>query len=128
MSEENNDEIFEGKTFESLLKDIYTNSTRKETQIQILITELKPMIKNIGDAVIIVPLIKDYMEIAVKNDEALIKMAAIVTKASSRSGNDDGLILTDAEKEQLLGAIEVAAEDLQQHSDEIEDDIKRIEN
>jgi len=73
MSEEKQDEIFEGKTFESLLKDIYTNSSRKETQIQILITELKPMIKNIGDAVIIVPLIKDYMEIAVKNDEALIK-------------------------------------------------------
>lgn len=106
MSEEKNDEIFEGKTFESLLKDIYTNSTRKETQIQILITELKPMIKNIGDAVIIVPLIKDYMEIAVKNDEALIKMAAIVTKASSRSGSDDGLILTDAEKEQLIAQVE----------------------
>ena len=49
MSEEKTDEIFEGKTFESLLKDIYTNSTRKEAQIQILITELKPMIKNIGD-------------------------------------------------------------------------------
>ncbi len=106
MSEENNDEIFEGKTFESLLKDIYTNSTRKETQIQILITELKPMIKNIGDAVIIVPLIKDYMEIAVKNDEALIKMAAIVTKASSRSSSDEGLILTDAEKEQLIAQVE----------------------
>jgi len=106
MSEENQDEIFEGKTFESLLKDIYTNSTRKETQIQILITELKPMIKNIGDAVIIVPLIKDYMEIAVKNDEALIKMAAIVQKAYLRAGNgDDSLTLTDAEKEQLIAEV-----------------------
>tara|TARA_R100000315_G_C5124256_1_gene70979 strand:+ start:28 stop:369 length:342 start_codon:yes stop_codon:yes gene_type:complete len=106
MSEEKQDEIFEGKTFESLLKDIYTNSTRKETQIQILITELKPMIKNIGDAVIIVPLIKDYMEIAVKNDEALIKMAAIVQKAHLRSGNsEDGLMLTDAEKEQLIAEV-----------------------
>ena len=44
-------EIFEGKTFDSLLKDIYDNSKRKETQIQILITELKPMIKNIGEQV-----------------------------------------------------------------------------
>ena len=106
MSKEDTEEIFEGKTFESLLKDIYTNSTRKETQIQILITELKPMIKNIGDAVIIVPLIKDYMEIAVKNDEALIKMAAIVQKAFLRSGNgQDGLVLTDAEKEQLIAEV-----------------------
>ena len=104
--EENKNEIFEGKTFESLLKDIYTNSTRKEKQIQILITELKPMIKNIGDAVIIVPLIKDYMEIAVKNDEALIKMAAIVQKAQNRSGGDgDNLMLTEAEKEQLIAEV-----------------------
>ena len=104
---EKDKEIFEGKSFESLLKDIYDNSKRKETQIQILITELKPMIKNIGDAVIIVPLIKDYMEIAVKNDEALIKMAAIVQKAQSRTGSsDDNLMLTEAEKEQLIAEVE----------------------
>ncbi len=99
-------EIFEGKTFDSLLKDIYNNSKRKETQIQILITELKPMIKNIGDAVIIVPLIKDYMEIAVKNDEALIKMAAIVQKAQGRSSTDDGLMLTEDEKQQLIDQVD----------------------
>ena len=106
MEKEKNDEIFEGKTFDSLLKDIYTNSTRKEKQIQILITELKPMIKNIGDAVIIVPLIKEYMEISVKNDDQLIKMAAIVQKANLRSGSgDENLILTDAEKEQLIAEV-----------------------
>jgi esterase/lipase len=104
MSEEK--EIFKGKTFDSLLKDIYDNSKRKESQIQILITELKPMIKNIGDAVIIVPLIKDYMEIAVKNDEALIKMAAIVQKAQGRVSDDSGLILTEDEKKQLIEQVE----------------------
>ena len=108
---EDKKEIFEGQTFEGLLKDIYTNSKRKETQIQILITELKPMIKNIGDAVIIVPLIKDYMEIAVKNDEALIKMAAIVQKAQNRSVGEDGnLLLTEAEKEQLIAQVEKVGE------------------
>ncbi len=99
-------EIFEGKTFESLLKDIYNNSKRKETQIQILITELKPMIKNIGDAVIIVPLIKDYMEIAVKNDEALIKMAAIVQKAQNRGGDGENILLTEDEKKQLIDQVQ----------------------
>lgn len=99
-------EIFAGKTFDSLLKDIYDNSKRKETQIQILITELKPMIKNIGDAVIIVPLIKDYMEIAVKNDEALIKMAAIVQKAQGRTNDEGSLMLTEEEKKQLIEQVE----------------------
>jgi len=61
------------------------------------------MIKNIGDAIIIVPLIKDYMEIAVKNDEALIKMAAIVQKAQNRSSNTgDSLMLTEQEKRDLI--------------------------
>ena len=108
MEEKN--EIFKGKTFDSLLKDIYDNSKRKETQIQILITELKPMIKNIGDAVIIVPLIKDYMEIAVKNDEALIKMAAIVQKAQGRTTGEGSLLLTEEEKQQLIDQVEKVGE------------------
>ena len=100
---EDKNEIFKGKTFDGLLEDIYNNSKKKEQQIQILITELKPFIKNVGDAIIIVPLIKDYMEIAVKNDEALIKMAAIVQRASTRSSSgDDNSFLTEEEKEQLM--------------------------
>tara|TARA_R110001583_G_scaffold13766_4_gene58737 strand:- start:42884 stop:43222 length:339 start_codon:yes stop_codon:yes gene_type:complete len=107
---EKTSEIFKGKTFDSLLKDIYDNSKRKETQIQILITELKPMIKNLGDAVIIVPLMKDYMEIAVKNDEALIKMAAIVQKAQGRSTDEGSLLLTEEEKQQLIDQIQKIGE------------------
>lgn len=106
MSQET-EEIFRGKSFKDLLEDIYNNSKKKEAQIQILITELKPMIKNIGDAIIIVPLIKDYMEIAVKNDEALIKMAAIVQKAQNRNhSSEDGLVLTESEKRQLMEQVE----------------------
>tara|TARA_R100001015_G_C4591912_1_gene147374 strand:- start:665 stop:1009 length:345 start_codon:yes stop_codon:yes gene_type:complete len=109
MSQET-EEIFEGKSFKDLLEDIYNNSKKKEAQIQILITELKPMIKNIGDAIIIVPLIKDYMEIAVKNDEALIKMAAIVQKAQGRNNSsEDGLILTESEKRELMEQVEKVA-------------------
>ena len=110
MSEEQQ-EIFKGKSFKDLLEDIYNNSKKKETQIQILITELKPMIKNIGDAIIIVPLIKDYMEIAVKNDEALIKMAAIVQKAQTRSSSaNDDLVLTEQEKRQLMEEVDKVVE------------------
>ncbi len=108
MSEQT-EEIFKGKSFKDLLEDIYNNSKKKEAQIQILITELKPMIKNIGDAIIIVPLIKDYMEIAVKNDEALIKMAAIVQKAQNRTSSEDGLVLTEQEKRQLMEQVEKVA-------------------
>ena len=102
-----NNEIFEGKTFSGLMKDIYENSRKKEAQINDLIKQLQPMIKNMGDATILVPIIKEYMEVAVKNDEHLIKMAAIVQRAESRGTSDNsGVLLTEAEKRQLLEAVE----------------------
>lgn len=100
------DKIFEGKSFEGLLKDIYDNSAKKEKQINELILQLQPMIKNMGDATILVPIIKEYLEVSVKNDEHLIKMAAIVQRAMTRddSGKSEGL-LTESEKRQLLDTV-----------------------
>ena len=100
-------EIFKGKSFSDLLKDIYKNSAEKEKQIKILIGELKPLIRNIGDATIIVPLIKEYMEIGVKNDEQLVKMAAVVQRAVAANKNSDSneFSLSDEEKKQLLDEI-----------------------
>jgi hypothetical protein len=97
-------EVFDGKSFSSLLEDIYKNSRKKELQINSLITELKPLIQNIGDATIIVPLIKEYLDVAVKNDDALVRMAAIVQRAMARndSGDLDALLLTEEEKKQLI--------------------------
>ena len=100
------DNIIEGKSFEGLLKDIYDNSAKKEKQINELILQLQPMIKNMGDATILVPIIKEYLEVSVKNDEHLIKMAAIVQRAMIRetTGNSEGL-LTESEKRQLLDTV-----------------------
>ena len=100
-------ELFEGKSFSNLLEDIYKNSKKKEIQINTLISELKPLISNIGDATIIVPLIKEYLDVAVKNDDALVRMAAIVQRAMSRSdsGELDALLLTEDEKKQLMETI-----------------------
>lgn len=102
----NQQEVFKGKTFSSLLKDIYTTTKGKEAQINSLISELKPLINNIGDATIIVPLIKEYMEVAVKNDEHLIKMASVVQRAMARTEMSGGdFQLTDEEKKQLLDTV-----------------------
>tara|TARA_R110001632_G_scaffold33443_3_gene85600 strand:+ start:1872 stop:2252 length:381 start_codon:yes stop_codon:yes gene_type:complete len=99
----NEQELFKGKSFSSLLKDIYTTTKNKEKQINILISELKPLVKNIGDATIIVPLIKEYLEVGVKNDEHLVKMAAVVQRAMTRTEAGGGdFLLTESEKQQLL--------------------------
>ena len=73
--------VFKKKKFSDILSEIYDNQKKKESQISGLISELKPLINDIGDATLIVPLIKEYMEIGVRNDEQLIKMATIVQRA-----------------------------------------------
>ena len=52
--------IFEGKSSSDVFKEIYNNSKKKDKQINSLIAELKPLIQNIGDAPVVVPLIKEY--------------------------------------------------------------------
>ena len=100
--------IFDDKSFSDLLKEIHKNQSKKSKQLASLIAELRPLITNLGDATVVVPLIKEYMEISVKNDDQLIKMAAIVQRLSVGSTNNgDGGTLTEAEMEQLQ---EVASE------------------
>jgi hypothetical protein len=95
--------IWGKKKFSDLLKEIYENSKKKETQINALIGELKPLITDIGDATLIVPLIKEYMELGIKNDEQLIKMATIAQRAiSSGKSSEEGFGMTEEEKAQLL--------------------------
>ena len=100
-------EIFKGKSFSDLLKDIYANSQKKDRQINVLISELRPLIKNIGDATVIVPLIKEYLEVGVKNDEHLVKLAAVVQRLVSTNNKvqaetGQSWLLSEEEKQQLL--------------------------
>jgi hypothetical protein len=109
-------EIFKGKKFSDLMKDIYSNSSKKDRQINMLIGELRPLIKNIGDATVIVPLIKEYIEVGVKNDEHLVKLAAVVQRlvsTNNRVQSDTGQswILSEEEKKQLLGELDGLAQD-----------------
>ena len=78
----------------------------KEEQIRNLIENLKPFITSAGDAVIIVPLIKDYLDVSVKNDDLLIKMAGIVQRAMNTSSSEDSMLISDAEKEMLFESIQ----------------------
>ena len=98
--------IFGKKKFGDLLEEIYNNQKRREAQVTALISELKPMVSDLGDATLIVPLIKEYMEIGVKNDDALIKMATLVQRALSNTNEDGGLGISDEEKAQLLEEME----------------------
>lgn len=98
--------IFGKKKFSDLLNEIYSNQNKKSDQIAGLISELKPLVKDIGDATLIVPLIKEYLELGIKNDEQLIKMATIVQRVLNSSSGENDLGISDEEKAQLMEELE----------------------
>ena len=110
-------EIFKGKTLSDLFGEIYDNSKETKGQVKALISELKPLIENIGDATLIVPMIKEYMEIGVKNDEHLIKLATVIQRieAIQAKGSSDEMF----DFESLQGLLE--------ESEELQEEVKKVD-
>ena len=120
MSDEK--EIFDGKTFQDLTKDIYENTTKRKVQIDLLISEIHGFITTIDDVVLVAPIIKEYMDTAVRNDEHLVKLAGVLQRIISKSSgeSDESMLLSDAEKEELMGTLQDTVDDLQRESEKLE--------
>ena len=125
----NDYEIFEGKTLSDVFKDIYDNSKTNKQQLEVLMKEVVGFIKDGDTAVQIIPMLKEYLEINVKNDEQLVKLATIgqrITAAEKRiSDSGDEFGLSEQEKQQLMDAIESDVQELQIKKDEIESSISK---
>jgi len=113
------DEIFEGKSFQDLTHDIYKNTSDRKKQIDLLISEIHGFITTIDDVVLVAPIIKEYMDVAVKNDEHLVKLASVIQRILAKSsGNaEDSLLLSEQEKEDLINALQDDVDDLQKIND-----------
>jgi hypothetical protein len=105
------------------MSDVYHNSKKKDRQLNQLISQLQPLIKKASDAMVIVPLIKEYMDVAVKNDDHLIKLAAIVQRYISTKQTISGAegLLSDEDKKQLLQLAE------ETYEEELDEEIKKID-
>ena len=116
--------IFKDKTLSDIFGEIHENQHTTKSQIKSLIGELKPLIENIGDATLIVPMIKEYMEIGVKNDEALIKMAAIIQRIeSAQAKGSDGEMWDPSELASLLENSEEVKSEVEQIKERDEEDV-----
>lgn len=114
------DEIFKGTSFSDLMSDVYHNSKKKDRQMNQLIASLQPLIKNASDATVVMPLIKDILDVSIKNDDHLVKLTAIVQRYISTKQTITGAdsLLSDEEKQQLL---RVAEQTLSSDLDELDD-------
>tara|TARA_R110000824_G_scaffold135478_1_gene298760 strand:+ start:357 stop:791 length:435 start_codon:yes stop_codon:yes gene_type:complete len=123
------DELFKGKIFSDLMSDVYHNSKKKDRQINQLISQLQPLIRNASDATIIVPLIKEYLDVAVKNDDHLVKLTAIVQRyiSTTQTISGESSLLSEEEKLELLKVAEETFEDeLSEEIQKIDDEDKEL--
>jgi len=122
-------ELFEGKSLSSLFKDIYDNSKHNKKQLEVLVGEVAGFIKDGDMAIQLIPMIKEYLDINVKNDEQLVKLATVVQRliaAENKGGSEAEFGLSDKEKEQLLTSIDEVVVDIQKKSDEISEEIHDV--
>ena len=126
----NDPEIFGGKKFSDLLEEIHKNSSDKKVQIDLLISELTSYIQTANDVVQIVPLISQYLEVAVKNDEQLIKVATLVQRLLAVEGKtaEQSSLLTEQEKDQLLKSLDDVVVDLNKRNDSLQTDVKKVKD
>ena len=115
--------IFGDKNFSDLSQEIYENNKLKKTQIDLLIQEVHGYIQGIEDIAIVGPIIKELMDVGIKNDDNLVKLATLYQRIMSKQTVDESDVglLTEEEKEQLMASLEDVAGDLQKKNDELVD-------
>ena len=115
--------IFGDKNFSDLSKEIYENNKLKKTQIDLLIQEVHGYIQGIEDIAIVGPIIKELMDVGIKNDDNLVKLATLYQRIMSKQTVDESDVglLSEEEKEQLMASLEDVAEDLQTKRDDMVD-------
>ena len=113
--------LFGDKNFSDLSEEIYNNTKLKKTQIDLLIQEVHGYIQGIEDIAIVGPIIKELMDVGIKNDDNLVKLATLYQRIMSKQPIDESDVglLSEEEKEQLMASLEDVGEDLQKKKDEI---------
>lgn len=94
--------LFEGYSMEDLYKQVVSNTRQNRNSLKATIDKLAQYIKNILDVQMISPQISSYMNILVKNDQMLVKLATVAAKLNAISTkyyrNQDDNDLTEEDK------------------------------
>jgi len=126
------DEIkaFKDKSLGDVLEEAYERSYENKHLIEDLVDQLSDLIEDEGDAATIVPVITDYMEISVKNNEQLLQLSQVVQKmynatvrqtSQDEEGEEGSGLLSDQDKDYIRDV----AEDLEDTDyDELTDKAK----
>ena len=119
-----NSELYDGKSLADLFTEIHKNTDSKRAQNNSFIMKMVQLIRTPEDAAVIGPIVQGFLEVNVKNDEHLVRVAQIAQRIVSvgvkSNASLDGL-LSESEKEALLQDIKVEIQDLQEDVKDLDD-------
>ena len=96
--------LFGTTSLSDIFKQAHKHTKDTDKQINELIDAIKPLASsNAGSAVMLMPTVKDLIDVNVKNNDQLIKMAGIAQRASSANvSNNQDAFFDPTEIQQLL--------------------------
>lgn len=121
-------EVFEGKNLSDMFQDVYKNTENKREQINGFVKNFLKLIRTPEDAAVLGPVVKDFLDVQVKNDEHIVRLVQIAQRlVAVNSKSEEGGLLTDSEKEQLLKNVKVDFEQVISEQEELEDKLQSID-
>jgi len=120
--------IFDGKTLSDLFSDVYKNTETKRAQINQFVASMVKLIKTPEDAAVLGPVVKDFLEVNVKNDEHIVRLVQIAQRLVmvGNKTSDTGSLLSEEEKNQLLNNIKSDFETVIAEQEDIDDTIQSL--
>jgi len=116
--------IFEGKTLADMFSDVYKNTESKRAQINQFIASMVKLIRTPEDAAMLGPIIKDFLDVNVRNDEHIVRLVQIAQRlVSVNSKTNENGMLTEEEKQQLLKNVKADFETVLAEQEDFQDQI-----
>lgn len=125
-------DVFDGKKLSDILKSIHDNSINKRTDINGVIEKLVTLVTNLDDAVMLMPLVREFYDVGIKNDEQVVKVATIIQRLISadsyQNGAGEGVLLSDEEKQQLMKNADINTEvnDMESEQKKIDEEFTSV--
>ena len=128
-----NPEIFKGKNFQDILEEIHTQAVKKRESIEKLTGTVAAMVKKPNDAAVLVPVWRDLIDIGIKNDEHLIKIATIVQRlmtadGAANVGASGDWVLTQDDRDKLLKEAKEFTADVDEDVEELSEKVESIKS
>lgn len=80
--------LFDNTSLSDIFKQIHQTNTKTDKQIDDLIDGLKPLINSAGEVIMIMPIVKELMDVNIKNTEQLVKIAGIAQRTMNNTSDD----------------------------------------